>query len=303
MSKVEALLSSSDLLDRRSLLKTAGISGAGIFLGGALAGCGGSGGAAGGSVRGIAEADVLNFALNLEYLEAEFYLRKVNAGNGLNPGDRGSNPGTVTNTPVTAIGDSTLLAYAQEIATDEQAHVQFLRSALGSSAVDEPTIDFTAGFNAVGTALGRAFDPFANDNDFILASFLFEDVGVTAYRGAAPLLHGNNLSAAAGILGTEAYHASLIRTVINARGGSLVTESAGISDFRDNVDGSSDDDQPVNSGGQGPGTVNIVPTDSNGLVFARTPRNVANIVFESQGQASGGFFPNGIVINPKLLLL
>lgn len=247
---------------------------------------------------GRRDADILNFALNLEYLEAEFYLRAA-YGRGLNDadtdgvGDRGGVTARATNG--VAFDTPAVMAYAEEIALDEEAHVKFLRTALGDAAVARPAINLRESFTAAAVAAGviqqgQTFDPFADENSFLLAAFIFEDVGVTAYAGAAPLLLDRDIiSAAAGILAVEAYHAANIRTVLFAK---ELNEPAGqISDARDTLDGADADKD------QGIGDVeesNIVPADENGLAFARTPTEVLNIVYLNPNTRPGGFFPQGV---------
>lgn len=263
---------------------------------------------------GISDPDILNFALNLEYLEAQFYSYAA-FGTGLNQNLLG---GTGTQGAVDATGarrvafsDPLVAQYAREIAADEIAHVAFLRNALGNARVAQPRIDIgtapTGAFSAAARAsgligAGQSFDPYANDENFLLGAFIFEDVGVTAYKGAAPLITSKAfLEAAAGILAAEAYHASLIRTVLYGKGiqtPSLRTSTTRISDARDTLDGPDDRDQGVEKIGN---MSNIVPADANGIAFSRRASDVLNIVYLTpQAAAQGGFFPAGVNGNIRL---
>lgn len=188
--------------------------------------------------------------------------------------------------------------YAQEIAKDELEHVRFLRGALGSAAVAEPAIDLDSAFTAAARASGavgpdETFDAYANDANFLLAAFIFEDVGVTAYKGAAPLVMNKTfLDAAAGILAVEAYHAANIRTALYAMGQEtpeLIDGANKISAARGQLDNGKDEGIEVDGSG------NIVPADANGIAFGRTPGEVLNIVYLTPDVATeGGFFPQGV---------
>jgi hypothetical protein len=254
----------------------------------------------------LTDPDILNFALNLEYLEAQFYSFAA-FGVGLPDsllGGTGTR-GQVSGGRQVNFTDPVVGQYAREIAEDERAHVAFLRQALGNSAVAQPAMDIGSDVNGAFSAAARAsglrtagqsFDPYANDENFLLGAFIFEDVGVTAYKGAAPLITSKTfLEAAAGILAAEAYHAGLVRTVLYAKGlqtPSLRTATTGISNARDSLDGPSDVDQGVEQMGN---MSNIVPTDANGLAFSRTPGDVLNIVYLTAAAAGqGGFFPAGV---------
>lgn len=245
--------------------------------------------------QSVTDADIFNFALNLEYLEAEFYLR-ASVGQGLANAEV---TGTGTLGPVSGgravpFATQSIANYANEIARNERAHVNTLRAALGSNAVARPAIDLSLAFTFAARAAGLAgpndnFDAFANENNFLLAAYIFEDVGVTAYNGAAPLIsNSGNLASAASILAVEAYHAGIIRTILYSRG--LFSQAQAISNARDSLDGASDDDQGIGDST----TSNLTPVNQNGLVYARTPQQVLNIVYLNPNGQPTGFFPNGL---------
>ena len=293
--------------ERRNFFRKSSGYAAGMAGGAILAACGGGGNnAIGQSTTGPTDIDILNFALNLEYLEAQFYQYAV-FGVGLPESQLGGTGtrGTVFGGRQVPFKDPIVAQYAREIAKDEADHVRFLRAALGSAAVAQPTIDVSASvgsaFSSAAVAAGlitagQAFDPYASDEAFLLGAFIFEDVGVTAYKGAAPLITNKTyLEAAAGILAAEAYHAGLVRTVLYSKGlqtPSLRTSADAISNARDTLDASTDVDQGITGTAD---TSNIVPLDENGIAYSRTPGDVLNIVYLSKDATTrGGFFPNGV---------
>jgi hypothetical protein len=271
----------------------------------------------------------LNFALNLEYLEAQFYLYAA-TGKGLEASDTTAGSASPYQTVGTVtLGDAAMvpgLPAAQqdilnEIAYEEQEHVRFLRSALGSAAVPMPDIDLSF-FGPLAVAANittspTAFNPFDNFDDFLVGGFIFEDVGVTAYAGAAPLISAAGvaagyLTAAAGILAVEAYHAAYIRTTLTAEAiasGSgtsypALSEANLVENLRATLTvGNSA--APSTSGSDEvlltvPSTLtmpsSIVPADpKTAIAFARTVNQVLHIVYGSAtvGVKSGGFFPSG----------
>ena len=141
---------------------------------------------------------VLNFALTLEYLEAEFYNTAIGNASGI------------------GIPQGAALTAINVIAAHENAHVAFLKTAIagaGGTPAAKPTFDLTGG---VGTNVGNG--PFkaalqSDYNLFLAQAQVFEDTGVRAYKGGAPVLIPNNaiLTAALQIHSVEARHAAHIR--------------------------------------------------------------------------------------------
>jgi len=275
----------------------------------------------------LTDTDILNFALNLEYLEAQYYTLADSGstidtlGIGTGAGTSASGGGTVTTKPggpaackVPFVTPS-FASYAQEIATEERKHVAFLRSALGSSAVAQPNIDLYNSFNAAAAAagIGPSFDPFANEVNFLLGSYIFEDVGVTAYHGAAGLISDKSiLGAGVGIHAVEAYHAGLIRTTLwsldqaNTSLGIAATATK-ISTLRSTLDGTGNDDigltttmDNLNGTSGSYQASTIVDADlTNSQGFSRTAAQVLAIVYANPAGTPGGFFPNGLNGNIK----
>jgi hypothetical protein len=309
---------------RRKMLALGGAALAGLAFAGVKL-------AEGQSTPTYSDSDILNFALNLEYLESQFYTLATagmtidQLGIGIGAGTSATGGGAVTTKPggpASCLVPWTLpaiQAYATETATEERNHVTFLRGALGSSAVAQPPLDLYNSFNTLASAAGIAstFDPFASDVNFLVGAYIFEDVGVTAYSGAAPLLTvSGNLVAAAGILGVEGYHAGLVRTSIflaDPTGSlGLQTYTQQISATRMALDGSTTTDDI----GVGFQTTSTEPTGTtNGAstivdaqtgspnyskTYSRSTTQVLQIVTGSTAAPASGakytgvFFPSGL---------
>jgi hypothetical protein len=226
------------------------------------------------------EIDVLNFALNLEYLEAEFYTYAVTGksitsfgiqihghANGVNPPAGGVVKG---GSKVSFTSDDHLIAdLAAEIGVDERAHVALIRGALGKLAVARPNINL----NALGFGFG-------SQNDFLKAARMLEDIGVTAYSGAAGLLTTPGIITTAGrLLAAEAEHVGAIRTQVARL---KIATSA--------MDGADLVPPPSGKAGQ------LLSIDNrNGLPATRTAGQVLFLAFGGNANVKqGGFFPTGL---------
>lgn len=244
--------------------------------------------------QAITDVDIFNFALNLEYVEAEYYLRAFNGVGLIDADTTGTGTrGNVTGGSAVPFRSGYIQQYAAKIATDEQVHVKFIRTVLGASAVARPAIDFTTSFTNLALAAGlivpgQTFNPFADEISFLLGAFVFEDVGVTAYSGAAALITNKDLlSYAASVLAVEAYHAGAIRSILANLGGQDAVNK--ITVLRDTLSGGNSE-QPLSKDGN---YYNFVPTDQQGQTYRRTPRQVLNIAYGAANASSGLFFPAG----------
>ncbi len=167
---------------RLSFLQKAGAGGAAVMSGGAILGAlAPSALAASRNGRppakfGKGDIGILNYALTLEYLEAAFY-----------------NGATAAKLPLSPQA----AAFLKVVTTDENAHVAFLKGALGSKAAKEPKFDFKGANTSA--------------KSFLETAQVLENTGVHAYSGQAlNIEHPKYVKAALSILTIEARHASVI---------------------------------------------------------------------------------------------
>jgi hypothetical protein len=128
---------------------------------------------------GGGDAEILNFALTLEYLEAAFYEK------GKQLGLKGQ-----------------AKAYAEKFAVQESEHVSALTAAikqLGGTPVKKPVFVF----------------PVTDEKSFLALASTLENTGVGAYNGAAPMISDKKVLASAGsIVQIEGRHAAAIDLLI-----------------------------------------------------------------------------------------
>ena len=276
-------------MDRRSVLRAfgAGTAGAAVLAGGLTVGSTPS------KAQGVTDADLFNFALNFEYVGAEYYLHGL-TGQGLPASllTGTGTQGTLTVGGPVAFQSAAIQQYVQRLAVDELGHVQFIRAVLGAAAIAEPTIDLVNPWTTFAVAAkliqpGQTFNPYASDVGFLIGAYVIEDVCVTALAGAARYVSNkNNLEAAAGLLGVEGYQAGAIRSLLANVGAGAATDA--ISAVRAALSGVGDQGTSV------PGNAfNFTNVDSNALVYRRTPAQVLAIAYGG-GTTGGGLFPNGV---------
>jgi hypothetical protein len=181
---------------RRSFLKKAGLGGAAVMGSGALLAALTPAGAAAAKGKGRPPAKfgkgdigILNYALTLEYLEAAFYNEATK--NKVASGSQES-------------------AFLKAVTADENAHVAFLKKALGSKAVGAPKVDF-------GDATSKA--------KWLPTSMVLENTGVKAYGGQALNISSPAyITAALSIWAVEARHASVAGLLVKAAPTSISPE-------------------------------------------------------------------------------
>jgi hypothetical protein len=276
---MQELKKSMNLLNRRNFLRNTGLTGIGLAGAALMAGDVPAAAAATTKVGSLnLTADdiaVLQFALNLEYLEAEFYsyaaTGKSIADNGVDidgaVGASGPTTGGVKVTFDTLNGNGPLKAVTEQLMRDEINHVLLLRSVLGPNfTIAKPAINLgiLGSYNNIGTYLTLARD--------------FEIVGVSAYGGAVTLLSKPVLQYAAQIALVEGLHSGNLQLLVDMNKVmispldqfDIIPPPAGVNFFDDSL--------------------------NQGLAVIRTPSEVLAIAYMDSAPrtSSGGFFPNGV---------
>lgn len=256
------------------------------------------------------EADVLMFAYNLECLEGQFYSCAA-FGTPLDTSITGNGPAPSSCTKASL--NSTVGTYAAELAREETAHVAFLYNAL-TAAGGKPVCPYVnidtafekaaeAAFNST-TALSPTFNPYANSVFFLHGSFIFEDLGASAYLGGLGLLTTPAYRQAAAQIGNaESYHAAIIRTLLYqildttpAYGSTVNQITSAIVAVLNKLSGSPQLKYTL-SNVNGSSLANV---DSMAFVPVATPKQVLTAVtLGAPAGSGGGFFPNNLNGNVK----
>lgn len=241
--------------------------------------------------------DVLNFALNLEYLEANLYAF-ASTGQPISTSYSGTPTGAATLPPAalyTAVkANAPVLALATALAQDELNHISDLRAAitsLGGTPVNQPALNYAAK-GAVTTVA-----------QFLATARQFTALGNSAYAGAAQYLVSNTsvLTTAAQILGAEGNHLGAVNYQCISQGvtAAFSSNSAAYLDAYDQPPSTTQYFTVFVSGNATASPVGLAP--------ARTPQQDLAVVYGQTTAATktpptpvaGGFFPSGLNGNVK----
>ncbi|PIN10610.1 hypothetical protein CDL12_16799 [Handroanthus impetiginosus] len=265
----------------------------------------------GGSSTAQSDVDLLEFPLNLEYLEAEFFSWGA-LGRGLDSIEPNLTMGGPSPVGVRKANLSPLVQdIIAQFAYQEFGHLRAIKRTV--PGFPRPLLNLsiptfaTIMNNAFGRTLFPPFNPYANDINYLLASYVIPYVGLTGYVGTAPRLQNATSKAlVAGLLGVEAGQDAVIRTLLYERAQQRVLPyhftvaefTVRISSLRDRLGNEGLKDEglivPPSQGVGGGITGNILAGNQNSLAFNRTPEEVLRIVYGTgEVNVPGGFYPRG----------
>jgi hypothetical protein len=288
-------------LNRRHFMAALGMTGVAAGAG-MMSGCSTSNSVAV-TTASTAQIDMLNFALNVKYLQATFY-SFIAKGTDLT-GSAVTNSGPITGgTAALSFAGITGVTNAQQITDmlneiyyDEKNHVSTLMSLLGISAVFRPAINL-AGFGTITAT-----------NALSIARLL-EDVGVTVYAGIIGSLSSSDITLLGQIMGADSLHAGILRLTALQNPTIAAYIKADTLDVAPFDPGAASNAGPTASGGffATAGATTATTAFPAGFAFTRTISQALAILFGKEtatgsttsvtvaaiGTTSGGFFPNGV---------
>ncbi|PKI69124.1 hypothetical protein CRG98_010479 [Punica granatum] len=257
------------------------------------------------------DADQVQFAMNLEFLEAEFFLYGAH-GEGLDkfaPYLTKGGPPPVGGRKANL--DPLGFKIIEEFAYQEIGHLRAIYTRVGG--IPRPLLDiskenFAKLFDqAVGYKLVPPFDPYANTINYLLATYVIPYVGLVSYVGTAPYLHNFTTKAlVAGLLGVESGQDAVTRTFLYERKDlKVLPYNLTVAELTDKMSklrnrlamcGIKDEGLivPRELGAEGLIETNILSADDYSLSYARTPQETLRTVYDTGDEhVPGGFYPHG----------
>ncbi|XP_073283427.1 desiccation-related protein PCC13-62-like [Primulina huaijiensis] len=257
------------------------------------------------------DVDHLEFPLNLEYMEAEFFAWGA-FGHGLDVLEPNLTSGGPPPIGAQIAKLSPLIRdIIGQFAYQEFGHVRAIKKTV--PGFPRPQLDLsTKSFatvmnNAFGKELDPPFDPYENDLNYLIASYVIPYVGLTGYVGANPKLQSPTAKKlVAKLLGVEAGQDAVLRALLYERAavpvapyGYTVAEFTDkISNLRNKLGNQGLKDEGLivhpSQGPEGKSAGNVLAGDADSLAFDRTPKEILRIVYASGKESEpGGFYPNG----------
>ncbi|KAJ4762186.1 Desiccation-related protein PCC13-62 [Rhynchospora pubera] len=231
------------------------------------------------------DVDLLEFPLNLEFLEAEFFLWG-SLGHGLdkaapNLTDGGPPPIGGKKANLDPLTHDIIMQFAFQ----EVGHIRAIKKTI--KGFPRPLIDISPGNfaklmdMAFKQKLNPPFDPYANELNYLLASYVIPYVGLTGYVGANPKLQTAQAKRlVAGLLGVESAQDAVIRGLLYERALQKVEPyDITVAEFTGRISKPEKQDRQARS-------------DADSLSYDRTPEEILRIVYSTGNEHTpGGFFP------------
>ncbi|XP_030532793.2 desiccation-related protein PCC13-62-like [Rhodamnia argentea] len=256
------------------------------------------------------DVDRVQFAMNLEFLEAEFFLQG-SLGQGLDsfaPYLAQGGPPPVGGAKANL--DPVTYRIIEEFGYQEVGHLRAIYTRIGG--IRRPLLNlsaqnFEAIFDqAVGHKLQPPFNPYRSTVNYLLASYLIPYVGLVGYVGTIPRLETyNSKSLVASLLGVESGQDAVLRTLLYARADEkVVPYNMTVADFTGRLSGLRNKLAmcglkegimvPKELGAENRTTSNVLSAEVDSLSYSRTPPEMLRIIYGSGSEYKpGGFYPDG----------